>query len=267
MSQRRTFGFTLVEILVVIAMIAILMAMLLPALGKVKQQTRIAATLNDIRLLDRACELYKDDSSAVTASRAYPKSYLYKDSTPTSYERVAGTASLGANVLYDALLRKPELNNGVPTGNMIVDPRKAKLYETGGLKAVQMKDSAGKAYDEFAFVDLFGNPFLYYSFDTTLNPGNNNKPWGYRPDDNQAGRYDIINPPANPVGTPSSSDDLVNWYAARDVDGSGNVSFFRKNFIIISAGPNKKWDYMGPKSSFGGSYNKSDDLTNYWPAE
>ncbi len=54
-------GFTLVEVLVVIAIIAILVALLLPSLANSKAQAQRIACVNNIRQLTLAWQLYADD--------------------------------------------------------------------------------------------------------------------------------------------------------------------------------------------------------------
>src|SRR5262245_20016614 len=57
----RDEGFTLTELLVVIALIAILASLLLPALGKAKQKAQGIACLNHLKQLQFAWFLYDDD--------------------------------------------------------------------------------------------------------------------------------------------------------------------------------------------------------------
>jgi prepilin-type N-terminal cleavage/methylation domain-containing protein/prepilin-type processing-associated H-X9-DG protein len=62
MARARRFGFTLVELLVVIGIIAILVAMLLPALNKARKASRTASCLSNIRQLALGAQLYWHDS-------------------------------------------------------------------------------------------------------------------------------------------------------------------------------------------------------------
>src|SRR5439155_9511789 len=57
----RRNGFTLVELLVVIAVIAILAALLLPALARAKASAKSAACKSNLRQLGLALSMYVDD--------------------------------------------------------------------------------------------------------------------------------------------------------------------------------------------------------------
>ena len=56
-------GFTLVELLVVVAVVAILAALLLPALASAKERSKGAACLSNLRQIGLAIRAYADDSS------------------------------------------------------------------------------------------------------------------------------------------------------------------------------------------------------------
>jgi len=63
MSSGKKNGFTLMELLVVIACIAILAAMLLPALSKTKSRAQSIACLNNLRQLSTCWQLYAGDNN------------------------------------------------------------------------------------------------------------------------------------------------------------------------------------------------------------
>src|SRR6202451_945507 len=56
-------GFTLTELLVVIAVMAILAALLLPALSKSKSRTQTIVCLNNLRQLSTCWQLYTGDNN------------------------------------------------------------------------------------------------------------------------------------------------------------------------------------------------------------
>ena len=61
-SRRFVRGFSLVELLVVVGMIAILCGMLLPAIGKARAKARGIQCLNNLRQLGLGWQMYADDS-------------------------------------------------------------------------------------------------------------------------------------------------------------------------------------------------------------
>ena len=65
LDGRTAHGFTLVELMVVIAIIAILAGILLPALGRAKERGRTVACMNNSRQLILAWRLYAEDHDDV----------------------------------------------------------------------------------------------------------------------------------------------------------------------------------------------------------
>src|SRR6185437_9046377 len=67
--RRAAHGFTLTELLVVIAIIGILAGLLLPALGKAKNQARVTQAKVEIKNIEGAISKYEADYSRYPASQ------------------------------------------------------------------------------------------------------------------------------------------------------------------------------------------------------
>src|SRR5688572_29000441 len=72
----RRHGFTLVELLVVIGIIAILIAMLLPALNAAKQQAASTASLSNLRQIGIGLNIYKNDNKGLYPVHSSPSSQV-----------------------------------------------------------------------------------------------------------------------------------------------------------------------------------------------
>ena len=81
---RRHAGFTLVEIMIVVAIIALLAAIAVPGFLRARKRSQASKILNDLRMIDSAVDQYAIETSKSTGSSVGVTdwtNYLKKDST------------------------------------------------------------------------------------------------------------------------------------------------------------------------------------------
>jgi len=83
MNKRRG-GFTLVEIMIVVAIIALLAAIAVPGFLRARKRSQATRILNDLRLVDAAVDQYAIETNRTTGDQVQFsdwKNYLKKDTT------------------------------------------------------------------------------------------------------------------------------------------------------------------------------------------
>jgi prepilin-type N-terminal cleavage/methylation domain-containing protein len=81
---RKRAGFTLVEIMIVVAIIALLAAIAVPGFLRARKRAQASKILNDLRLIDAAVDQYAIETSRSTGSPVSVSdwtNYLKKDTT------------------------------------------------------------------------------------------------------------------------------------------------------------------------------------------
>src|SRR5262245_51051989 len=96
LSGKKSMAFTLVEVLVVIAIIAILVAMLLPALTKGKGQGMKAKCVSNLKQMAVAVQSYADDNNDRLPGPIWQGVYYIYDDAQTERMLFYLTKYLGA---------------------------------------------------------------------------------------------------------------------------------------------------------------------------
>src|SRR5438093_3981127 len=87
-------GFTLVELLVVIGIIALLISILLPTLSRARAASRTTACLSNLRQLDNGCQIYMTENKG----KFFP---YYNDANVTE-----GNELIRGQILWQIVLRR-----------------------------------------------------------------------------------------------------------------------------------------------------------------
>jgi prepilin-type processing-associated H-X9-DG protein len=114
-GRAKTAGLTLVELLVVVAMTALLSAIMLPALSSAKEKSRRAVCKSNIRQLLEVMVMYANDNQDFLPScgddKGYYHSIILSDAVFTN---LVGLAGGNSNLLYCPNIAFSSSTNGVP---------------------------------------------------------------------------------------------------------------------------------------------------------
>lgn len=178
-------GFTLVEILTVIAIIVILAAVLLPVLGRAREQSNRTHCMSNLHQIATAMKLYKLDE------RGYPYDLEETTASPSPRPWIAGERWFGSGTDADGdgLVDTPDRRNpgyGLATlyPNYIESIRVFNCVnnDTDAIKDTEMADPPDPPLNEAQADALTRSSFMSYDgWDTVLNQMMYDRNWRASP--------------------------------------------------------------------------------------
>lgn len=163
--KKSCYGFTLVELLVVIGIIAILISLLLPSLNKAREQAKVVACAANLHQIGLATQLYANDNKGkIPAGNFY--NYPIANRSDLNHNEIAGDA--GDSGFVGADLKKYLGNNLAmflcPANSVTLDmpaaspdPAAQGISTYGWYKNGRFNYSPAPNYSFFIYYFYFGN--------------------------------------------------------------------------------------------------------------
>lgn len=157
----RLFGFTLVELLVVAAVIAILAALLMPAVVSAKRATQKAACLSNLRQVGVAVHAYAEENDSkipygpIAPPFTSPSSFYPSTGSPTSLLSLQSGAPVGLGLLLERYLASQPKVLFCPAADQRLDVE-SELAKVGRYQA-----QCSYFYRHGSNTQLFDNPTAF----------------------------------------------------------------------------------------------------------
>jgi prepilin-type N-terminal cleavage/methylation domain-containing protein len=233
-SRRLRSAFSLVELLTVVAIIALLLGILLPAVSSARRAALLKTSQASVNLINAAVEMYANDFDGDA-----PPSTKGSDTTLPNWKGAELLCLLLTGYAEDPRVAGKPFENGDDLSN---DDGKAgfgfrrqqrgKVY--GPYNGTEKLDIGNSDNNRKVFIDAFDNPILYYKYDESAKE--------YVAIHNSG----VYESGSGKPGTPSDG-----YLNAADT-GAADV---RKDFILVSLGAADEWgnelDSEKQPSNFG----------------
>ncbi len=267
----RRGGFTLVELLTVIMIISILVAIVMPALGRAKIVVRATQTKALLDALSKGLEMFHVDSSV---GGAYPPSSWPASNPPVS----GGQQAFGAHTLVWGLAGadfKGTVGFKANLASLYSDSSTSRSGPFVSMSNVQIAPAPGNvgfgsgARNYQVFLDSFDMPVLYYRANTRTTDAN----LVYTRDDNKPFLLNDSGTAICPLGeggaststdgsiTLNGADSAFKLYTldSRSYLATNKVysALNRESYILFSAGPDGKYGTIDDIAPFGMNTDKN----------
>jgi Tfp pilus assembly protein PilE len=152
-ARRRVSAFTLVELLVVIGVVAVLIAILLPVLGKARAQANRVACLSNIKQLGAAILMYCNDNGGYFPTCAYWDEGLSYTPYPEDWVHWQANRNLDDSAIAKYVARGEQLKNLLRCPADTFEARKTALGIRPGqgpyLYSYAMNDGSGRNFKPY----------------------------------------------------------------------------------------------------------------------
>jgi len=246
--ERRKNAFTLIELLVVIAIIALLIGILLPALGQAQLSAKNVLSQSNMRSLNTGAANYATDNKDRIFSYTWRagEAYLMPDGrTKTATNDTAAAGRQNQEILQRVTGRfEPGETKIKNFAGRLPHRRYSHLVLLDFLTDVQPEQSAASPFDR-NLINWQEDPLEYLEDGNSLPYGNGNAPDGYSQDPNWrpayivqrwpfAATYQMVPAAWNTDGIAGASTYVPISSTPHLFQGNGNISLGRRKFTQVA---------------------------------